>query len=430
MCFGCTSSKPTDSLHIVISGDTAGWITPCGCAINQSGGLERRASLLNKFSSKEKRLYLDVGGSASGTSEYQQVKLNAILNGDRDMGLELHNIGVPESQFSPQALSGFAAASDIQWVSANLEAVESSNLDRKPSFATHKIIERAGFRLLVTGVIDSAMLKNTQWRAKDPASCILDVIGKQKADVVLVLAYMDEPGLRALAESLPEVDFIVGGPTGQTLAPTRVGTVQILSATNKGKFLSHIELKPSTKKWEVNSIGSAEVTSSIERDPSQSANVERYLATLAEKDFASNETGLITMHTRQSTSNYQIAGSTTCVECHKSDDQIWHSSKHANAWKTLVDKNWHVDPACQQCHTTGYGMQGGFAKVSTTQAMGNVGCESCHGPSQAHVSDPKIRTPYLAREQCIRCHDHENSPEFAFPAYWEKVVHGKPVAKQ
>jgi len=58
--------------------------------------------------------------------------------------------------------------------------------------------------------------------------------------------------------------------------------------------------------------------------------------------------------------------------------------------------------------------------------MGNVGCESCHGPSLSHVNDPKIRTPYLAREQCIRCHDHENSPECAFPAYWGKVQHGKP----
>src|ERR1700745_4371010 len=31
-------------LVLVVSGDTAGWIVPCGCTSNQSGGLLRRGS--------------------------------------------------------------------------------------------------------------------------------------------------------------------------------------------------------------------------------------------------------------------------------------------------------------------------------------------------------------------------------------------------
>src|SRR3990172_11014673 len=34
------------SLVLVVSGDTAGWIVPCGCASNQSGGLPRRGSFV------------------------------------------------------------------------------------------------------------------------------------------------------------------------------------------------------------------------------------------------------------------------------------------------------------------------------------------------------------------------------------------------
>ena len=39
-CTGCGKSE--QQLEIIVSGDTAGWITPCGCASNQSGGLSRR----------------------------------------------------------------------------------------------------------------------------------------------------------------------------------------------------------------------------------------------------------------------------------------------------------------------------------------------------------------------------------------------------
>src|SRR6186997_355511 len=92
---GCGQSNKTTT--IVVSGDTAGWITLCGCASNQSGGLARRATLLASFDTPKNVLYLDAGGSAAGTSEYQQVKLESILRGLTVMHLAAHNIGGPEA---------------------------------------------------------------------------------------------------------------------------------------------------------------------------------------------------------------------------------------------------------------------------------------------------------------------------------------------
>jgi hypothetical protein len=85
----------------------------------------------------------------------------------------------------------------------------------------------------------------------------------------------------------------------------------------------------------------------------------------------------------------------------------------------------HVDNYCMQCHTTGFGLPGGFVSRTSSPQLVNVGCESCHGPSQAHVEKPKIRTPFAAADQCIRCHDHENSPEFVYAAYWPRIRHGE-----
>ncbi|MEL6110560.1 MAG: multiheme c-type cytochrome, partial [Planctomycetota bacterium] len=89
-----------------------------------------------------------------------------------------------------------------------------------------------------------------------------------------------------------------------------------------------------------------------------------------------------------------------------------------------------VDPACQRCHTTGYGRDGGFFSHRDSTGLVNVGCENCHGPSSRHVARPTVKTPYEARAQCIQCHDHENSPSFEYDAFWKKITHGPMVPQE
>jgi hypothetical protein len=157
----------------------------------------------------------------------------------------------------------------------------------------------------------------------------------------------------------------------------------------------------------------------------QVSNLEQYYAALAERDFTAQEAGLLT-NLALDREGYSIAGSAACVNCHKRDDQVWHNSKHSHAWNVLEIKNAQFDPHCQQCHTTGYGIANGFVNVASSNALVHVGCENCHGPSQSHVDNPRTKTPFLAKEQCVRCHDHENSPTFMIDTYWSKIIHGQP----
>ena len=219
---GCSPST-SSHLHIVVSGDTAGWITPCGCTANQSGGLERRASLIKSLGAMDRVVYLDVGGSAAGKSEYQQVKLKSILQGDQLMGLEVHNIGAPETQLSPETLVAIGKEAKTRLLSANLQMV---NVDdsTQSAIASHRVIVRHGVRILVIGVIDPSLVKNPLWKARDASASALAVLQNVHADVRIVLAYMDEPGLRALAESLPEVDYVVGGPHRADVGAVQCGT--------------------------------------------------------------------------------------------------------------------------------------------------------------------------------------------------------------
>ncbi|MEZ6088985.1 MAG: hypothetical protein R3C05_13360 [Pirellulaceae bacterium] len=105
---------------VLVSGDSQGWITPCGCAANQSGGLARRATLVSERKAGADVLLLDVGGSAIGTSEYQRLKFASLLRGLNAMNLAAMNVGASETEFSPSELIDIGSPANIRWLATNL----------------------------------------------------------------------------------------------------------------------------------------------------------------------------------------------------------------------------------------------------------------------------------------------------------------------
>src|ERR1700747_3511266 len=61
-------------VEIIVSGDTAGWIVPCGCTASQSGGLPRRGQSIEAERGRANVIYADAGGAAAGTSNYHRAK--------------------------------------------------------------------------------------------------------------------------------------------------------------------------------------------------------------------------------------------------------------------------------------------------------------------------------------------------------------------
>src|SRR5712692_883662 len=78
--------SPARPIRLLVSGDTAGWIMPCGCTSNQSGGLLRRGAFLKEQCEGADVGLLDAGGAPGGTAPYQRLKFEAILKGEKEMG--------------------------------------------------------------------------------------------------------------------------------------------------------------------------------------------------------------------------------------------------------------------------------------------------------------------------------------------------------
>jgi hypothetical protein len=421
---GCRPRLGSDGrpLVVVVSGDTAGWIVPCGCTTNQSGGLPRRGAYIEQLRREANVVPLDVGGAPLGTSVYDRVKFEAILAGEMLMGIAAHNVGAAEARLGPDELRRLAAINKTPFISANVfDAAD------RPVAELLRIVEAAGRRLALVGVL-SERFATDKLHVKPPRQAILETVQQAagRYDSLIVLAYLPEDELRQLAESLPEADAVIGGPTGQPIAPKQIGPVLLTSATNKGKFMVRLDAAPpgSARGWAGSIV---ELSDRYADDPRQTANIEEFHRELARRDFRPDQTSLVEPLRANVPRDFAVAGTDTCQECHADDCSLWRKSKHAQAWNSLKQKNAQYDPDCQRCHTTGYGLPGGFASVHSGGRLVDGGCENCHGPSKAHVKDSNVLTAYYAqaKDRCISCHDRENSPEFNYEKYWAQIVHGE-----
>jgi hypothetical protein len=419
-CPGCNKTAAPESRRpavVIISGDTQGWIVPCGCTSNQSGGLLRRGAYLHDLRATTDVLYLDAGGAAAGNSIYQQAKLAAIFAGEHAMDIAAHNLGKSELSIDTVILQKLAAAAQVPLLSANTTAS-----DGQPIAPDIRIIPLAGHRIAVIGVI-SPNYTIPSITITDPRHAITTTIAahRDEFDSLIILAYMPQQELEQLAAATPEADAIIGGPTGQAIAPHRAGAALLASATNKGKFIVRLPVPEKSAPWEGQVV---ELNKTYADDPTQSANLASFLQTLKDREIPAAESGFVPAVPAQLPAGYRIAGSSTCIICHTDAGKIWVRSLHAAAGKALEPRHFEVDPDCLRCHTTGYALPGGFVSPKQTPRLYGVGCENCHGPSQAHASNPSVHTQYAAFDQCIRCHDEENSPKFDRVAYWQIVRHG------
>ena len=104
----------------------------------------------------------------------------------------------------------------------------------------------------------------------------------------------------------------------------------------------------------------------------------------------------------QAAEEHAFIGSAKCKKCHIKQYKSWEQTTMAQSFENLrlgqrseekvaagldPEKDYTTDPECLECHTTGYGKEGGFVDEATSPNMLGVGCEMCHGPGGTYVAD-------------------------------------------
>lgn len=166
----------------------------------------------------------------------------------------------------------------------------------------------------------------------------------------------------------------------------------------------------------------------------------------------------------------QYLGDKACMKCHFQEHKSWKKTALFKSMKTLAPtaeadnkalfdkkkaagldpaKDYSADEACVKCHVTGYGDASGYPKdpkandeaAKKAAALGNVGCEVCHGPGSLYVKhkiaeleknkDAKFTFDDMSKlglvkpdeKVCVTCHNSASptKEEFKFDEAKAKV---------
>jgi hypothetical protein len=418
-------------LVILVSGDSRGYLEPCGCRRDQAGGLPGRATVIGQARAPAK-LVLDVGNLAAGGRPHELLKLRYLMQGMETIGYDAVNLGRREAELDLETLRKAMGEARLAFVSANV--VEKGS--RKPVAEPFRILRRGSLALGVTGVAAASPYEVGPGLEVRPAvEALAEVVPglKRCCDYLIVLAFTDEETIREIAAKFHEVDCILGGDVPQSSgAAQEVNRAILFNVVDRGKVIGEIQLDRQDRRYQVRSAQGIKIVGDrLKPDPKMVQLITRYKNELRERryELASAE-GMERIPGQESSAD-EFVGADKCLSCHGAAHQVWTASTHHHAFETLVRKNSEFDPECLSCHTVGYGLHSGFVDAQRTPQLAGVQCESCHGRGKEHVnamlaaahgpSTLKAITP----STCIHCHDRENSEGFAYAAFWPRIAHGR-----
>lgn len=366
-------------LNILYTGGIKGEIEPCGCSPKtESGGLARLAGYVSA-GRKELNPYVlvDAGNSMSGDTPQGRLKSEALL---KSFGIIRYDaVALSKSDgITPESfLSLLVKSSGVQVVSEAAGNPVSASFERGPFKVNIGIDER----------------------------------DYKKGSINILLTDRQA----SLDGSIEGWEVVVSSSGHVLEEPARVGKAIVVSGYPKGRKLGILTLvidgngkvADFSHRWQL-----------LGRDINEDAGVRGIL-----NEYDEKVASLLKDEGRKAVSGGPYLGSLSCVECHRPFMESWKKTRHAGAFGSLEKTGKSRDPECVKCHSTGYGEDGGFYSLSSTPGLADVQCEACHGPGRGHALDYNISMGPVFEQVCLRCHTGDNSPDFNFNSYYEKIRH-------
>jgi len=354
---------------VLISGNTDGYLSPCGCTKPMSGGIRRRGSLLRELTIPGRTVQLETGRFTPGNGPQDRLKAEAMAD----------------------AIAVWKADAVVFTTAETAWPAEQQSILR----------ELAGDRVL-EGRKSFGPLKISG----SPAETV------SGPGSIMVLDG-DRNEATAYAKKHPKLQVVVYRQQGRPDAQVaRVGSTWLVTPGEKGKFVIRLAFRDGKfVNHRVFNLGPE-----VADDPVSTAIFRRYQRRVSDQN-------LIDDFPRVATEAF--AGNEKCGSCHAEAFAQWKSSAHAHALETLEKDGSGRDPECVSCHVVGLESTKGFVSREKTPSLTDVGCESCHGPGGEHARAPYLnRLAKIGEKACLNCHTRNTSPNFEFLTYWKNIQHG------
>jgi hypothetical protein len=348
------------------------------------------------------------------------------------LGCAVANVGERDVKLGYDEFASRIEGSKIAFVSANLLKRETGE-SVFPSHAVVPAVSADGKKELAIGVIGVSRHNPRFLRAgpgesnmvlappAEPVRRAVEELKKKKVDAIVLLAALNKSDASKIATEVPGIDFVVGAYGGIfTTAEEKAGETYLLYSGNQGKRFG------STRVFMKGGSVDRQETRMHFLTRSYPAN-EEILAFVnsVPRDGRKGLTESTRSGARPATHRNPppptgpYVGSEACASCHEAENLQWSETAHARSFETLHKEQKSTEAGCLTCHVVS-----GFKSPQATPELAHVGCESCHGPGKSHLANERKPYGLVEIETCTGCHDLENSPNFDYYSYLERVSHG------
>ena len=367
------SSEPP-SVVILYTGGTKSHLEPCGCYQEQSGGLPRRAYIVEQIREHGFPTFLvDAGDIFDGKAEIDAKRCQANLKAMSAMGYDAVALSQADLSYGDVYLRQQRAVATFPFLTSTENNFTQPLVIK--SIGQHKIA------FVADGVRDQ-----TVSQAKVVVA-LGNVKGSKYIEVVI------QPDEIETTESESGTLYVGSKPEGKTLG------FLALWIGSDGELTRHYAAQLA-----------------LTGDVKESESVRQLLT-----DFyrgvsqLSDATPLFAAQHLERDKQNGYASAAACQKCHKQEYLQWSATRHAFAYETLLKKERYFDAGCVSCHTTGLGYPTGFQIGDQDSTLKGVQCETCHGPGKQHVGNPKKSNIRSGADTslCLTCHDTKHSPGFA-----------------
>lgn len=362
------------SLVILYTGGTKSHLEPCGCYQEQSGGLPRRAHLVEQIRRYGfPTLLVDAGNIFDGTEEIDAKRCEVNLKAMSAMGYDVLALSQTDLSYGDAYLSQQHPAATFPFLTST-----------EKKFTQPLVTKQVG-QHTVAFVSDAV-----QGQTVLQANLVVALGTHETSKYIDVVIQPDEIETR---KSKDGTLYVGSKPEGKTL-----GLLALWINAN-GELTRHYATQLALTGDVAESQPVRQLLTDFYQEVSESSDLTPLFAE---------------QHLEQDPQNGYVSA-TACQKCHQQEYLQWSATRHAFAFETLLKKERYFDAGCVSCHTTGLGYPTGFQIGDQDSTLKGVQCETCHGPGKQHVGNPKKTNIRSGADTgvCLECHDSKHSPGFA-----------------
>lgn len=402
-------------ITILYTGNTQSDLEPCGCYVGQSGGVARRATVIERLKKASfSPLILDAGEIFYGESKLDRLKSEVYLKAMNMMGYDAACISASEFRFGKAYLKEQIQQSNFPFLSANLKKQENKEIEALPY-----IIKNVGqFKVAIIGISNifkSTDVSNFGSIGKEPVATLKHYVPilNEEADFLILLSNLAISETRKIAEEVTGIDVIISSQNSET---EYVKDTLIAYCDAQGKTMGMLSLSLNLKGNIVsNTVKRITMQEEIPDKPEVIKLIENFYHQVANTpDFWDTNKRLFIEDALEQEKDNGYIGTSGCTTCHSEEYEQWLTTSHAVSFNTLLAVQKHFYPDCVVCHVTGFGYKTGYKIDQPKEEFKSVSCETCHGPGKEHSFAPtkeNIRGK-VPLSICAHCHTEEHSPGF------------------